>query len=120
MGLNRLKNCLDEHLRRPALVEAPSTGRDALRRVRQNGTRRSVSLDREEGRAWLSPSLPVSQSFFGSLRPGLQIYGTRPHGYAKRCWRACHLWLVRDTRHGEKPRDLQRRLQRFREQWLGL
>ncbi len=47
------------------------------------------------------------QSFFGSLRLGIQIHTT------------CRLWLVRDTRHGEKPKDLQRRLQRFREQRPG-
>ncbi|HRH97401.1 MAG TPA: hypothetical protein PLB55_15785, partial [Prosthecobacter sp.] len=29
------------------------------------------------------------------------------------------LWLVRDTRHGEKPKDLQRRLKRFRQQRPG-
>ncbi len=61
---------------------------------------------------------------FGSLQPGLQIYRTCPHGYAKRpariatrsvaggCWRACRLWLVRDTRRGEKAHDQQRRLER--------
>jgi hypothetical protein len=45
-----------------------------------------------------------SQSFFGSVRPGLQIHGT------------CRLWLVRDTRRGEKAHEQQSRLERFREQ----
>ncbi|HRH98309.1 MAG TPA: hypothetical protein PLB55_20375 [Prosthecobacter sp.] len=77
-----------------------------------------------------SPSLQVSKSpslqVFFKPWPGLPIHRTCPHGYAKRpariatrrvaggCWRACRLWLVRDTRHGEKPKALQRRLKRFR------
>ncbi len=44
---------------------------------------------------------------FGSLQPGLQIHTT------------CRLWLVRDTRRGEKAHDQQRRLERFREQQPG-
>jgi hypothetical protein len=48
-----------------------------------------------------------NQSFFGSVQRGLQIFAP------------CRLWLVRDTRHGEKPKDIQRRLQRFREQRPG-
>jgi hypothetical protein len=39
---------------------------------------------------------------FGNLQPGLQIFAT------------CRLWLVRDTRRGEKAHDQQRRLERFR------
>ncbi|MFN0077502.1 MAG: hypothetical protein ACKVY0_13615 [Prosthecobacter sp.] len=46
-------------------------------------------------------------------------YATCPHGYAKRCWRALPLDLVRDTRRGEKAHDQQRRLKRFREQRPG-
>jgi hypothetical protein len=49
----------------------------------------------------------AAQSFFGSIQPGLQIHST------------CRLWLVRDTRHGEKlqlPAHLRRR---FREQRPG-
>jgi hypothetical protein len=47
------------------------------------------------------------QSFFGSIRPGLQIYCT------------CRLWLVRDTRRGEKAHEQQSRLERYREQEPG-
>ncbi len=47
------------------------------------------------------------QSMFGTLQPGLQIHGT------------CRLWLVRDTRRGEKAHDQQRCLERFREQRPG-
>jgi hypothetical protein len=50
---------------------------------------------------------PLLQVFFGSLRPGLQIHTT------------CRLWLVRDTRRGDKSHDEQRRLERFREQRPG-
>jgi hypothetical protein len=39
------------------------------------------------------------QSFFASVQTGLQVHAT------------CTLWLVRDTRHGEKPQDAQRRCQ---------
>lgn len=49
----------------------------------------------------------ASQSFFGTVQPGVQIHAT------------CPLYLVRDTRRGEKPQDLQRRLRRFREQRPG-
>jgi hypothetical protein len=31
----------------------------------------------------------------------------------------CRLWLVRDTRRGEKAHDQQRRLERFRQQRPG-
>jgi hypothetical protein len=44
---------------------------------------------------------------FGSIQTGLQIHST------------CRLWLVRDTRRGEKSHDAQRRLERFREQRPG-
>jgi hypothetical protein len=47
------------------------------------------------------------QSLFGTLQPGLQIFA------------ACRLWLVRDTRRGDKAHDEQRRLERFREQRPG-
>jgi hypothetical protein len=47
------------------------------------------------------------QSFFGSVQLGVQIHCT------------CRLWLVRDTRRGEKAHEQQRRLKRFREQQLG-
>jgi hypothetical protein len=47
------------------------------------------------------------QSFFGSVQLGVQIHTT------------CRLWLVRDTRRGEKAHDQQRRLERFREQRPG-
>jgi hypothetical protein len=48
-----------------------------------------------------------SQSFFGSLRPGLQIHAT------------CRLWLVRDTRRGEKIHQQQSRLERYHQQRPG-
>ncbi len=47
------------------------------------------------------------QSFFGSLQLVIQIHCT------------CRLWLVRDTRRGEKTHDQQRRFERFREQRPG-
>jgi len=47
------------------------------------------------------------QSFFGSLQPGVQIHAT------------CHLWLVRDTRRGDKANDHQRRLESYRHQRPG-
>ena len=50
----------------------------------------------------------AAQSYFGTIQPGVQIHAT------------CPLYLVRDTRKGEKPQDLQRRLKRFREQRPGL
>ncbi|MDP1592486.1 MAG: hypothetical protein Q8M07_32285 [Prosthecobacter sp.] len=50
-----------------------------------------------------SPSLPVSFKPW----PGLQIHTT------------CRLWLVRDTRRGEKAHDQQRRLERYHQQRPG-
>lgn len=47
------------------------------------------------------------QSFFGNVHPGLQIHST------------CRLWLVRDTRHGDKAHDQLRRRERFRQQRPG-
>ena len=47
------------------------------------------------------------QSFFGSIRPSLQIHAT------------CRLWLVRDTRRSEKLHEQQSRLERFCEQQPG-
>ena len=49
----------------------------------------------------------AGQSFFGSIQLGVQIHAT------------CPLYLVRDTRKGETPHDLQRRLKRLREQRPG-
>ena len=47
------------------------------------------------------------QSFYGSLQLGVQIHAT------------CRLWLVHDTRRGEKLHDQQRRLERFHQQRPG-
>ena len=49
-----------------------------------------------------TPSLPVFKPW-----PGLQIHAT------------CRLWLVRDTRRGEKAHDQQRRLERYHQQRPG-
>ena len=42
------------------------------------------------------------QTFFGSIQLGVQIHAT------------CPLYLVRDTRRGEKPLERQRGLERYR------
>jgi hypothetical protein len=79
--------------------------------------------DRDEGRAWLSPHSTTPHSTVPARHLPAWL-PKRPARIATRrvaggCWRACHLWLVRDTRRGEKAHDQQRRLKRFREQRPG-
>ena len=81
--------------------------REALGKARDVQARESHNRETRSSRSHFPvPSSPSLQVFFKPWL-GVQIHAT------------CPLYLVRDTRKGEKPQDLQRRLKRFREQRPG-